>query len=398
MRTYSAADVAAYMSFVEQGGSLLIAADGRPLTPTASPDRQRLDEAFSVAFGESIDGQVGVRSTAVSRGQGKVLFIGSAQPLTAAMQPLTDRVIDWLTTRDWAAGPEPILPVEVTRKPAALPSSGLRPPSPEDLEAYRAASDRAGHDADAQLRLALWCEAHDLAAEQIKHLNLAVEANPDHATARRLLRQIAAGDGWQTLDAVEDQTKGNAALAKALAEYNARREVTPEKAEDQWKLALWCEKNGLEAEARAHLTVVTRLAPGRAEAWLRLGCKRYNGRWLTEGQIAAEKAEVEAQKQADRIWQLRLERMARRYFGPESERAARLEEMSAVTDPRAVPAIWRVFARNKTNVKSPGGGGSPARTNRFAPRHPADRGPGCLREDGGRADQGCRDPSQARPA
>jgi len=40
-------------------------------------------------------------------------------------------------------------------------------PDPSDLGVYKSASTAAGHDADAHVRLALWCEAHNLSAERI---------------------------------------------------------------------------------------------------------------------------------------------------------------------------------------------------------------------------------------
>ena len=53
---------------------------------------------------------------------------------------------------------------------------------PEAMAAYEAARARAGRDADAHVRLALWCEAHGLEAERLKHLAIAVLADPSHAT------------------------------------------------------------------------------------------------------------------------------------------------------------------------------------------------------------------------
>src|SRR5262249_1123806 len=64
-----------------------------------------------------------------------------------------------------------------------------------------------------------------------------------------------------------------------------------------WQLALWCEEQGLRAEATAHLTAVTRLDPGRDAAWKRLGCRKYNGRWMTPEQISALKSEEERPRQ-----------------------------------------------------------------------------------------------------
>ena len=47
-----------------------------------------------------------------------------------------------------------------------------------DLSAYEAAKAKVGRDADAHVKLALWCEAHGLTAERIKHLMLATLINP----------------------------------------------------------------------------------------------------------------------------------------------------------------------------------------------------------------------------
>ena len=53
-----------------------------------------------------------------------------------------------------------------------------------NLATYRAALAKAGKNADAQVRLALWCEAHGLTAERLKHLSLAVLYDPTNALAR----------------------------------------------------------------------------------------------------------------------------------------------------------------------------------------------------------------------
>lgn len=71
---------------------------------------------------------------------------------------------------------------------------------------------------------------------------------------------------------------------------------TAETAAAQWKLALWCEQNGLKAEAYAHFAAVVRLDPKREAAWRKLGFKRHGGRWLTDEQIAT----TEEQKAADK--------------------------------------------------------------------------------------------------
>jgi hypothetical protein len=123
---------------------------------------------------------------------------------------------------------------------------------------------------------------------------MAVLIDPNHAKARGLLGQVVDAGRWGRPEAVAERVKADAVRSAALAEYEARRAKTPRTADGQWKLALWCEEIGLAPEAKAHLATVVRLDPTREAAWKRLGYKRVGGRWMTDTQIAALKAEVEA--------------------------------------------------------------------------------------------------------
>ena len=52
-----------------------------------------------------------------------------------------------------------------------------------DLATYASADAKAGENADAHVQLALWCEAHGLSAERVKHLAAAVIKDPAHSLA-----------------------------------------------------------------------------------------------------------------------------------------------------------------------------------------------------------------------
>jgi hypothetical protein len=134
---------------------------------------------------------------------------------------------------------------------------------PEAMTAYEAARARAGRDADAHVRLALWCEAHGLEAERLRHLAIAVLADPSHAAARGLLGLVAHRGGWRSPEAVSLQIGSDEAFAAALSSYNSRRARMGDSAEAHWKMALWCEQQGLKPEATAHLMRVVQLEPGR---------------------------------------------------------------------------------------------------------------------------------------
>ena len=178
------------------------------------------------------------------------------------------------------------------------PASGLMP-SEGDRAAYEEARSHVGRDADANIRLALWCEAHGLGAERLEHLARAVLCDPTNTVARGLLGMVAYGGSWKHPEEVAVSARSDEALQRNLAEYDARREGMPETADAHWTLGLWCEQNGLQPEATAHFTSVTRLDPNRADAWARLGCRKVGSRWLSEAQVAAEQAEADAQKQAN---------------------------------------------------------------------------------------------------
>lgn len=214
-------------------------------------------------------------------------------------------------------------------------------PSP-DLAAYQAAQAEVGRDPDAHVKLALWCEAHGLQAERVKHLALAVLNDPSHAMARGLMGLVTYRGRWQRPETVGERVRQDEALNAALAEYNVRREKAADTAEAQWRLALWCEEKGLKAEASAHLAAVVRLDPSRDAAWKRLGCTKRNGRWVTEAQLAAEKAEVEARKQGNAQWKPKLARW-RNWLGDKNKRDEAEQSLGAVTDPYAVPSVWAVF-------------------------------------------------------
>jgi hypothetical protein len=224
---------------------------------------------------------------------------------------------------------------------AAAPTVSA-PPAQADLKGYEEARAQLGRDADAHVKLALWCEAHGLSAEKFKHLALAVLTDPQNTTARGLMGLVSYNGKWRSPDAVREQIKTHGDLAAALAEYNARRDGLKDTAAEHWKIALWCESKGLKPEALAHLASVVRLDPGHEAAWKHMGYKRWNGRWLNEDQRAAEKAESDQQRRADRKWRPLLEKW-RGWLSKKETRGRAERALAQVTDPRAIPAVWAVF-------------------------------------------------------
>ena len=121
------------------------------------------------------------------------------------------------------------------------------------------------------------------------------------------------------------------------------RVKAPNTADGHWKLGVWCEQKGLKDLADMEFTIVCQLDPRREAAWKKLGYLKQNGKWTTAAKVAAERAEVEAQRKADAHWRPLIQKwktgLARKDKRAESEKA-----LAAVTDPRAVPSIWKAFA------------------------------------------------------
>ncbi len=129
---------------------------------------------------------------------------------------------------------------------------------------------------------------------------------------------------------------------EAMAEYNALRARTPHNVAGESKLAMWCEEHGLKAEAEAHYAQVIRMDPRREAAWRKLGFKKYGSRWMTDAQIA----EVEEQKKDERVWLPQLKKIHKDIHGGNGPRKRELAQagFEAITDPTAIPALYREFA------------------------------------------------------
>ena len=219
-------------------------------------------------------------------------------------------------------------------------------PSAADLAAYQAARATIGRDADAHVMLALWCESRGMAAERTALLTRAVLLDPDNARARGLLGFVEHEGKWlrpeEVAKAVEDSPERQA----VFQEYLQRRTKARDKADDLYKLALWCEEKGLTQQMTAHLHRVVELDPGRDGAWRRLGFKKVSGRWVNPEFEAAVQSEREAQNKADKLWGPKLEKLKAALSGRDkAKKAEAIEELATINDPRATPSIWRVFAR-----------------------------------------------------
>ncbi len=216
-------------------------------------------------------------------------------------------------------------------------------PSPDDSSSYSTLSAQAGRSAEAQVKLALWCESRGMTAERAKHLALAIAVDPSHAVARGLLGFVNDAGRWRRPEDVADRTVSDEKLSAASAEYESRRDKAPATADGQWALSRWCDAHGLKPQAEAHALATTRIDPDRKAAWLRLGYKSLNGRWFTQAEIKTARAEAVAQTAADKKWRPKLSAW-RDDLKDRGRKSFAEASLASVTDPRAVHSIVRVFA------------------------------------------------------
>ncbi len=135
----------------------------------------------------------------------------------------------------------------------------------------------------------------------------------------------------------------SAASGTGRAEYLALRAKSADTADAHWKLGQWCERKGLLAEAQVEFEAVVQIDPRREAAWRKLGYVHYQGHWMKLEQVAQLKAEIEAQRKADALWRPLLQKW-KIALKQKTKRSEAEASLAAVTDERAVPSIWNVFA------------------------------------------------------
>ncbi|APW59069.1 polymorphic toxin-type HINT domain-containing protein [Paludisphaera borealis] len=226
-------------------------------------------------------------------------------------------------------------------------------PSGPDLIAYESAKATAGRDADAHVALALWCEAHGMPAEKATHLARAVLIDPSHAKARGLLGYVKHEGKWLRPEEVSLAVEESPESQALFREYLGRRTQSRDKADDQYKLAQWCDEHGLAQQATAHYHRVIELDPGRDLAWKHLGFKKVSGQWVKPELLAAQKVEREAQAKSDKFWKPKLEHLKSILSGRDKAKKVEAEKtLAAIVDPRAVPMVWAVFAHGSERWQS----------------------------------------------
>ena len=94
----------------------------------------------------------------------------------------------------------------------------------------RAPGQRSGFQRPALIQQALACEAKGQDAERKRFLELAVQADPASPVARGLLGQVKVDGQWLNPVEAAGREQSDDGRAAFRAQYEARRDATPEKA------------------------------------------------------------------------------------------------------------------------------------------------------------------------
>lgn len=197
------------------------------------------------------------------------------------------------------------------------------------------------HAADGLVAEALQRQIYGQFDERSRLLEEAIALSPDCRAARWQSGQVYYTRKWL------DIKQANAAAAddNRLARYAVHRQKAADTVEGQLKLAAWCKHEGLLDQQRAHLTRVLEMNADEPTARAGLGFKRVGSEWISSEDEKRSVAEEKTRSESLAAWKSTLERIVKSLDSTSVNRRAHAEEqIAAIRDPKAIPAIESILA------------------------------------------------------
>jgi hypothetical protein len=183
--------------------------------------------------------------------------------------------------------------------------------------------------------------------------------NRDESPREKYVIQTASGQ----LTLAKSQVEQVLHPRPAELEYERIASTFPDTAEGHWKLAAWCQEQGLSAQRKTHLERILELDPDHAEARRLLGYSkgangkwstqedtlkargflRYRGKWMLPQEVEVIQKKERAEK-AEKEWAQKLDRWQNN-LGTDRDGQAR-DALRAITDPNAVKALTLLMKRD----------------------------------------------------
>ena len=145
-------------------------------------------------------------------------------------------------------------------------------------------------------------------------------------------------------------------------QYDALKKTAPDTVEGQWELSQWCLEKSLK-EREVHLKRIIELDPDHEGAHHGLHHVRYDGQWSTRDEVMTARGYIkhkgkyvlpqeldlikqeQKETESEKAWYKRVKMW---HGWLDSDRVERqtesLSQLQSITDPHAVPALYRTFA------------------------------------------------------
>ena len=207
-------------------------------------------------------------------------------------------------------------------------------------ESAAATKSRAQREADKLVVAALQYEINGSRPQREEALDEAFRSSPDHPAASWHSGFIEEDDLWLRWDEVPKIAKEN----ERLDMYRRVRGEYAATIEGRLQLAGWCADHKLIDQQRAHLVEVLAISPDHLGARSLLGYQKIDGSWFTAEEIRQSVVRTEEVIAGLQEWRPKLEAIRTKLRGRSGrQRDLALEELEAIDDVAALPAIELVF-------------------------------------------------------
>ena len=146
-------------------------------------------------------------------------------------------------------------------------------------------------------------------------------------------------------------------------EYEMKARLTPRNVASLWTLSQWCQEKRLKSQREKHLAQILELDPQNEQAHRALGHIKREGKWTTQEEYMLSRGYVRykrkyvtpeekelleksaAEREEQHRWHSKLAGWSKWLTGrSDKQRQIAVENIRALTDPTAVPALEKVFA------------------------------------------------------
>ncbi|MBS0204122.1 MAG: Hint domain-containing protein [Planctomycetes bacterium] len=213
-----------------------------------------------------------------------------------------------------------------------------------------AASPHDAKDGETRIRQVLQSETQRGATSVDRRQELQADIKRDSSVSSLWWQAgfVKVGEQWMP---VEESVPSSA----LLDEYRAQRALAPKTPAGQMHLANWCRSQKLPEQERAHLSQVLVLSGmdlDPSAVCQRMGYRQVGNRWASLSEIQ-EMQRLSRKKQDQlRVWQPRVERIARNWNANPKQHKQAQEELGAIKDPAAIPALVDLALANPSLCES----------------------------------------------